>query len=416
MATNSSFQFLSSPREIQITIAENCESQDLCNLCRTSRGLYELCIPVLYHDVDLSIHNRGLVRCNRPGIGWFYLPADYPTCENVPENARSKQERFLGTLLDHPDYRGYVRSLTWTFLVLNTENLDPDPYAEPEVFGRPLIEIWNVMQSLTNLKHVDFAHLDFYQDIDILGESPTTLFSSATSVRIAAEMKYCLATSVLHSIDPSKLVHLCLSNVQDPGQLENGDRYESDVLHSEQTETRLPDGDRGRVLPGAMRGLLPKLSGHCTALRSLILQKSAQAVHHSMYWNDGADTAVYEEWAAFVASVTVTLQTFQFEQGLKSEGEGIPPGTRRFGRRSTPNQPIRPMDERFMQTLFPVLVSGLWPCLKVMEIRGIGAWKGVPAMNEWKKAELREAVGQTAMLVIEEEASRTFEHAGQNDF
>ena len=91
-------------------------------------------------------------------------------------------------------------------------------------------------------------------------------------------MHYGLATSILYSIDPSKLERLALDNLQDEGQYADGSpmNYDDGSNPQAHTQTINPDGSRGFVFPGPIRGVLKPLEGRCTALKHLLLRKAGQ--------------------------------------------------------------------------------------------------------------------------------------------
>lgn len=43
------------PTELILAILVECNSAELVSLCRTSRGLLEITLPVLYHEVTLNL-------------------------------------------------------------------------------------------------------------------------------------------------------------------------------------------------------------------------------------------------------------------------------------------------------------------------------------------------------------------------
>ncbi|MCJ1398248.1 hypothetical protein MMC11_001445 [Xylographa trunciseda] len=405
-------QFSSIPTDVHYYIAGYLGVSSLLSLCRVCKSLNLNYTSALYRHVDLSMHNRGLVLCNRSGD--IILHADHPFCENVPKRMRARQERFIQTMLSQPAYRLYVQSLAWTFLVLDQWDDDLPPDAPSEVYQAPLTELWPVLQDLPNVLSVDVAHIDPYLNIYMLGSPPNALFPSATSVRLVGRLDYIFAISILRAVDPARLVSLCLDNVQDEGQMNSKEPYKKihDICTADQIETREADGERGCVVEGGMRGLLTHLTGRCTALRELVLRKAGQERKPDSDWHEKADEEVYEEWALFIKSTKQTLQRLVLEQGLGSWGEGRQKPPWRSCRGGPPWQEARPMDQRFMRILFPVLASGGWLCLESMDIRGVGSWEGVPAMDELKRAELRMAIGDRAALVVKEAASKTLEHIG----
>ena len=79
------------------------------------------------------------------------------------------------------------------------------------------------------------------------------------------------------------------------------------------------------------------------------------------------ECSLLAEWSSFIESVSGTLEEFRFEQGPRQEFQ--------FGIRGGVH-PVRIMDRLFGSIVFPVLLAGPWPCLKVMEVRGVRSWMG----------------------------------------
>ena len=235
-------------------------------------------------------------------------------------------------------------------------------------------------------------------------------------------------TSIFSSIDPSKLRHLRLNNVQtfaDP-------RHIRSALSSGTISTYRRDR------PGAMQGYLDYLIGHCPNLRSLHIlttaefvdQSSNQFGQQSSTWHlEVADEhRRYAEIGAFLASVKHSLREFIFEHGPDIDYFGNSPGrhtNQAFGGPTHDN--ALPMDIYFDAHILPVIASGPWPKLEKIVVRGIGHWK---PLDPWKedstpheirylhdktrasrdRAELIwEAVGGNEIdVVIEDEASQPF--------
>ena len=74
----------------------------------------------------------------------------------------------------------------------------------------------------------------------------------------------------------------------------------------------------------------------------------------------------YREWASFIDSVRGTLESLTIEQGTEPD-ENI------HFCRGRPWQTGFPMDDRLLQYILPVLTRGPWPCLRKVEILGIGS-------------------------------------------
>jgi hypothetical protein len=130
----------------------------------------------------------------------------------------------------------------------------------------------------------------------------------------------------------------------------------------------------------------------------------------------------YAEIGAFIESVKPTLRELVFEHGPDVEYYSTVKG-QAYGQ--APDVPL-PMDTYFDTYVLPVLVSGPWPRLTSVAIRGIGHWKPLDAWREeatdaevdWlhaKTADFRnkaimiwEAVSAGCEVVVEDEASRPF--------
>ncbi|MCJ1467009.1 hypothetical protein MMC07_005631 [Pseudocyphellaria aurata] len=321
------------PAEIHAGIAEQCGNNELINLCLTSRLINERCLRVLYRCVDLQSHDDG-----PPDIG-------YIKHSQVMKDEFKRQLRFLRTLSSHPEYGRHVRCYKGTRLILNPRHCpDEETAISEKEFGR-------VMQSLTHVQSWDIGSRYFFTWKSEWREHrfPVGLFRSATSVRLAGHMRYCLPKSILNAINPATLGHLCLSGVQDYRVEELCGYAPGDI------------GEDGRIVArGTISGLLTGLTGRCTSLRTLILQRFKQDQKYP--WQAAAEDASCIEWASFIGSVQGTVEEFTFEQrneyslNLNTSTKG---------------------DERFLQFIFPVIVSGSWPCLTILKLHGVKAPNGL---------------------------------------
>lgn len=375
--------FSSLPAEIQVSIAEYCEIKDLINFCCTSRQVYERCLPVVYHCVDLKYignDENSLSGTHRH---------DY---SKILDDQRKRQGQFLYALLSHPGYGKHVRSFKGQLYIPSVD----DCRGNDDVSGTGF---WRAIQSLTNVHTVDIASRHDLANRKTVPPSmfPTALFQSATSVRLAGPMQYRLAKSILDAIQPAMLRHLCLDLVQDH-------KIPSNPSHVPDDEYQAGDvGEDGRIIAlGATTGLLTTLTGRCTALRTLTLRRIRRRVNI-----DGSDTpgrhataedASYMEWATFIRSVQATVERFTFEQVSTLHG---------WTRHIFPLGFLAKMDERFRQYILPAIVSGNWPCLTTMEISGVHSWHGPGDMLAVQPAQALQAVlGENAMIVVTGESGR----------
>lgn len=398
-------------KELLLEIIRQCDLKDRFNLSQTSHVLHKLCIPLLYKSVDLSTHNRkGMVPTGRAP---FETLADNPNRTHCKLDVAIfwRQQAFIRTLVDRPEYGKFVNSFTWSLLY--TPEMDDDWNAiSVDAWSDGVL--WKVFQSFTNVMTVDIGFLRHYREIEI----PPPLFTSAMSARLLGHVSKRTAEAVLHSIDPMKLLHLALDNLQNFGKMSEGEDLPwsiraSSPNRSETPESLDPEERRRGVYPGPMRGHLRYLEGRCTVLKSLTLRSVGQDSIQQSQFSTFADEQRYEEWASFLKSVQPSLERLYFEQGVI---QGNDKNYWRPGHK--PRQDARPMDARFIRYLLPVILDGPWPNLRHLEIRGVGRWDefvepGVVltnvALDDATRERIGLAVGPNVKVVIDEAATQTFE-------
>lgn len=354
--------FSALPPEIHVNIATYCEINDLTNLCLTSKLVNQICLRVLYRDVDFEHIRQGSSE---------RTPRDYSRVAQMFDARLKRQQQFIRALLSHPEHGRHVRSLRGRF----TASLDS--HGKDKISEEKL---WRAMRSLTNIQKVDVG---FPSSFIIHTTTPAEqiangLFHSATSVRLVGIMQYHLARSILNAVNPAALKHLCLDTVRE----------------HQFGEHRMPDG---RIIAsGAASGLLTSLTGRCTALRTLELRRIGQT-RDGYGWDTVAEEASYIEWACFIRSVKSTVQRFTFEQ----TGDW-----QRDFKFSDPTDLFRVMDERFRRYVVPAILSGSWLCLNIMDLRGVRHLNGEIGKAALKR-ELKVVLGENAEIVVEEQALRT---------
>lgn len=365
--------FSSLPAEIHGGIAILCNSNDLANLCLTSKLMNQRCVRALYRHVDLQFdqQNSDSVPTKREFALWR-------------DAQLKRQQRFVNTLLSHPEYGRYILSLKQKLFMPGFIS-----------HRRALIsreELWRAMELLKHVQNLDLGfEYVFAQRITIpIKQIPKGLFTSATSVRLVGHMPYGLPKSILDAINPATLQHLCLDMVHDFTVKELDRGY-------------LPGtrGEDGRIIAfGGMSGLLTPLTGRCTALRTLTLRRAGPGHYRGYqgysFWSTAAEEACYREWASFLRSVKRSVEEFTFEQTQKWLRDY------RGGRYSDVTPLV--MDERFQKFLLPILTSENWPCLTSLELRGV-----MNSLDHIGNAELmvglRAVHGEDTTIVVEEEAS-----------
>lgn len=342
--------FSTLPAEVHATIAEHCENNDLINLCLTSKLVNERCLRILYRYVDLErdrddkeVHYTRTVR------------------------TRKRQQQFVNTLLSHPEYGDYVRFLKTGQPLPSSFNCNDRLLSEEE--------FWHVMQSLSHVRSVEVISKPVIAN-GIMVPFPNNLFQSAKSVRLVGSNLYDLAKSILNTINPEMLKHLCLDMVDD------------DTVQQ-------PQGGDGRIIAlRAESGLLKNLTGRCTALQTLTWRTAAHGYNRDG-WYTAREIASYIAWASFIHSVQGTVENFTFE---------LVGGLFRLPRNEIPTNhscPYAIADENFRQLILPAIISGSWPCLNTMKIRGVSSLNGrdgeVPLAME-----LRAVLGGNTKIAVEE--------------
>lgn len=347
--------FSSLPAEIHVSIAEQCEQNDIFSLSLASRLMNERCFHSLYCRVNLQHDRRGLDSVSNKE---FFRMSD----------AFKRQRRLVHTLLSRPEYGQHVRFFKGTLLC--ERGLGE---------GRRSGEMWSAMKLLTHVRSVEIGTANGYNYrlTDPSRQIPHNLFKSATSVTLIGYLEYNLAKSILNAIDPATLNYLCLDMVQD--------RSIELFLREHRPGKR---GEDGRMIAyGVMSGLLKSLTGRCTALRTLILRRRGQ-IQAGFEWHAAAEDASYVEWAAFIRSVQPTLAHFTFEQTGR---------WRRTETYSNEASSSRIMDEKFRRLVLPIIVTGSWPCLTMIKILGVKSQDGTGLGTE-----LRAVLGGDAEIVVKD--------------
>lgn len=298
-------------------------------------------------------------------------------------DARTRQQQFVKTILSHPEYGRYVRSFKATLCRASIDNC--------HTLGEDMIsddDLWRAMHWLTHVRNINVGTRNVFAYRMIVPEkqfSPN-LFQSATSVRLMGHMQYDLAKTILSAINPAMLKHLCLDMVQDHKIV----KFQREYVPGDK-------GEDGRVIAlGAISGLLAPLTGHCTALQTLILRREGQS-REGDGWHADAEEASYLEWGSFIRSVRGTVQQLTFEQAgeLLRDLNGL-----RF---TDETRPFRIMDDRFRRFVLPAIVGGNWPHLALLDVRGVRGSKGRGAKARLT-AELRTALGKNPKITVKDEA------------
>lgn len=359
MATFSAF-----PPQVHDTIAKNCQNSDLINLCCTSRWVKALYSRILYRNVDLRPNQGGLI---------FMM------------DERKRQDQFFQSLLANPEYGKFVRYFR---AVLHTPK-----FHDGNTTLIPDAEMWRAMQLLTHVQTVDMGSRN---DMAYCTMVPTRqfsnrLFHSATSVTLVGRMPYGLAKCVLDAVNPATLRYLCLDMVQEWNY--------GHIPHTYRPHTYMP-GDKkedGRIMAyGATSGLLTTLTGRCTGLQTLILRRVGQT-HIRSGWHMDAEELIHDEWADFICSVHGTVEKFTFELAEEMEATWLT-----CNMPAKDPVPFRIADERFHRIILSAIMAGFWPCLNIIELKGVRFPDGQVGIADLKEILILFLGGPDPKIVVEE--------------
>ena len=375
--------------ELWLAIFRLCNESALLQLSLVSEAFRALCLPLIYRDVDLSTHNSDI-----PHPLYLWLDITAAGLARILEAKKSTkqlhraQESFLRTVLHHPEYAAFTRTLIWT-LMFGPELDDQESPIEHVV--HPHNQTWQVLLSLNNVRHLDLASEHCLMRYPYVRNCPGPLFPAATSVRLSGIMdEKLVGNTIFHR--PERLEEISIDNVQHWGLHADGRPLTDDG----------PDLDRmeepGIYPLGPIRDIFDS-SRRYSNLKTLFLRKAGSRYVQGERWVPEADIAVYKEWASLITAVKGFLRHLTFEQADPPSGWFV---------RSCCHQTRRPMDQRFHDYLFPVFLEGGWTCLERLEIRGVGRWQREEpiVMNDSAKDAIADAVGPNVQLIIEEEARR----------
>lgn len=425
------------PLELLLMVIAHCDTQDLAALSRVAKPYTNICRPIIFRKVDLSIHNRGNVPCTFPnGDGcppstWLE-PSDSLQCNKIPPNMQKRQAAFLSALIKNPSLARHIETFSWTLLLLNSNRrtiLGIDPFAINKSVAldpkSPFNEIWNVFASLTSVRTLDLAWLSRHLAMPLIHRIPSTLFPAATSVRLVGVMPYALAASVLLT-NPQKLQHLDLDNLQQSGIIPS-DRIdewskdaESDDDDSDTSENNtkinyfeeLLDEIAKKKVPRRVRQVQPRST---RPIRNPIPphRQTRQP------WNNltpfGNENAYFnaigpmQNLLGALAGKCTSLKSLRLRKAGARDQFDFPPGctskendiyaewavflasvrgtlesfTFEQGERLLPRAdwvqpPVRPMDQLFGDCIFPMLDGagvGRWPRMKKVVVRGVQQWE-----------------------------------------
>ena len=344
--------------ELWILILENLSMPSLRKACRASKRFHDLGIPLLYRNVNLSLHDHEpyqLVHGNYSPSKTFRSHG--PSDDEIRQTLQ-RQCRFVLQLSRKPEYGSYVRSFKWT---LGLENGHRP--------SRVLLPFWvqgSRFQWAPERVYEAFHLLSRVHSIDIGGTSTRyhhfpdlgPLFPTARRIRLRGNMDYALAWDILQGEHKASITSLSLHEV-----------HLADY-HASNVDTSSTITNMRRLFQ------IPSFRQRCRNIRSLFLCKLGQ--QHAIQKDIGVflhDEEVYREWAKFISIVQPTNLVIVHSGLPHAPWNGRPPLPTCLVNVGAPQGPppwplLFPMNELFRDIVLPTLVAP-WPRLLNLEIRGV---------------------------------------------
>lgn len=247
--------------EIWLLIFETLDQQSLKAFAEVSRGMNSLATPVLYANIDLSIHHITPQITLEDGRVVSRWPIDV-------QKILGRQNLFMQQILERPDNARWVRSFTWTMSLHHLCEL-------PEWASRAMQRLEDVYTMFQRLCHATYVDIDGGDCHNYPCPSLIALFPKATEIHLRGQMHYALASAILHGPNKSPLEHLDLRNVLERGRFHTGQNFQPRYDHRFKIRPPLlplvedwPEhGLPVQVAPGEMTRLLgPALQSRCHRL------------------------------------------------------------------------------------------------------------------------------------------------------
>lgn len=387
--------FLDLPPEILSMILESCPIETHVALrvtCRQFRS--HITIPDEYRKVDISVHTpwSEISKSTFTGKEW-------PKYFDLPRLA-AKQQAFLHDVSVTPTIGRLVHDLTWTIRKRHFE----------EKGGEDLDEhLWQVFGTMTNVRTLDLCCLQNMWDWDYLRKPPNILFPLVTRLRLSGIMYRQIVETIVRSINLERLEELSFDNLQDPGHYKHIYPYSRINRPDKTFETprnQLYDRDSDDVaLSGPMRRILPYMKDQCKNLKSFHFRRPGR-MYKDMMLNPFQDEECYIEVAEFVKSVSSTLLTMHFEQGVNSFAiPDFQSGRAEYSHPVGVHAPgvmfARPMDKHVRDHLIPSFLQAEWSQLQSLRIIGMTIWMGRPGVGSAQGKQLERHLGKNVELRIE---------------
>ena len=249
---------------------------------------------------------------------------------------------------------------------------------------------------------------------------PSKLFQSASSLTISGCASHHILDRLLEKSKCHRITHLVLNNVFAFAQPKITPTKRIEEERNEPWTYVIPARERSTPFDnefGPIQGHLILSAPSMTALSSLHIHTIGIA-RGCLSSIPEADISRYKEYGNVLKTLTETLETFVFEQGMDSKEWTTQDGYHFCATRIAPlDWSRRPMDVLFADYLLPSIMSARWYKLRTLALRGIGGLGSgfvdrldctaeVPAYYRNGsladlEADLRERLDPSARLILE---------------
>jgi hypothetical protein len=196
--------------EIHLEILEHLPKDSLAKVASTCTYFHSITVPLIYHTIDLSIHNSG------QQIGQI---------DDRHRGVIGSRQLFFKQIICKPEYAHYVKSLTWTIHLEDSDTTGPTTKLEET----QLEEIFRMFAMLKEVTHVDLHIHSWYR---WYYPRILSLFPKAKQIVLNGEIPRHLCLSILHGKWHAGYLRLSIIdslNIKSPSTSVSGLGREDDV-------------------------------------------------------------------------------------------------------------------------------------------------------------------------------------------
>ena len=265
--------------EIWVSILAHLPKSSLLKTSRTSKRLRTLSIPLLYNEVDMSLHDHEPYKLNFADNGTSQPWTTYGPSEDDIQRTLKKQCRLILQLLRRREYGAYVRSFRWTMGLEIHHRLLPR-WLEGGSFQWDSDQVYKVFSLLDQTLSVDIGGGTIHNYPPLLVGS---LFPRARNIRLRGNLHYKLAWDILSGENKAALTSLSLHDLQAGGMFSPGEDFPLEMNNHADPSCLIPRWENTGRPKGYQSGREEDLTGPANMRRLLTipsLQKRCQNIQY----------------------------------------------------------------------------------------------------------------------------------------